>query len=65
MIKGAAKRGDIDAKIQRSHQECIMRVIAQEFPQIDTVVWERVKGGHVRNVAIKLDRYRRCNGCDN
>ena len=58
MIKGAAKRGDIDAKIQRSHQECIMRAIAQEFPQIGTVVWERVKCGNVRNVAIKLDGYR-------
>ena len=58
MIKGAAKRGDIDAKMQRSQLECIMREIAQEFPQIETVVWERVKGGNVRNVAIKLGLYR-------
>lgn len=59
MIKGAAKRGDIDAKIQRSHQECIMRAIAQEFPQIDTVVWERVRCGSVRNISMNIDRYRR------
>lgn len=58
MIKGTAKRGDIDAKIQRSHQECIIRAIAQEFPQIETVVWERAKCGIVRNVAINLDGYR-------
>lgn len=58
MIKGAAKRVDLDAKIQRAHQECIMRAIAQEFPQIESVMWERVKGVNVRNVAIKLDRYR-------
>ena len=58
IIKGAAKRGDIDAKIQRSHQECIMQAIAQEFPQIETVAWERVKCGIVRNVAINLYGYR-------
>ena len=58
MIKGAAKREGIDEKIQRKHQEAILRRIAEEFPYLETVVWERVKGVNVRNVVIKLDRYR-------
>ena len=58
MIKGAAKRPGIADTIKREHHDCIMQAIAQEFPQIETVVWERVKCGNVRNVVINLDGYR-------
>lgn len=58
MIKGAAKRPDIADTIQREHRDCIMRAIAMEFPQLETVVWERVKCGTVRNISVKLDGHR-------
>ena len=59
MIKGAAKRPGIADTIKREHHDCIMQAIAQEFPQIDTVAWERVRCGSVRNISVKLEGYRR------
>ena len=59
IIKGAAKVVGVDERIRKSHQRQIMTRIAEEFPQIVTLYWERTCKNRIRTVSSNLDEYRR------